>query len=90
MTVTYREYEEAKKNFIEKHKGLFITSTSEMDEYGSYSKQYVANDRCVFYEVNSVEYVKAEVKKTTVTIKMFRTEFYSSDNSRSSFCYQQY
>lgn len=89
MTVTYKEYEEAKRVFIEKHKGIKQVNTSET-EHGSYHKEYVANDGRVFYEINSVEYVKAEIKKASVTIKMFKTEFFSADNSKSTFCYQQY
>lgn len=83
MIVSYSEYEKIKSAFFKKHKGLMKVNTSSLQN-GTYHKEYIANDGGVFFEVNSVEYVE------TTSVKMFKTEFFNTDNSRSFLCYQSY
>lgn len=83
MTVSYKDYNEEKRKFFEKHKNDFKCNTSSMDEYGRYWKDYIFSDGAVWYEAMCSEYVRetVEVKKVNVTVevKMLRTEFWSSE-----------
>ena len=94
MTVTATRYRYERDMFFKKHKNDFELQTSPMDEYGTYHKEYVFTDGAIWYEVMSPEYVTQEVEvklcKVTVEIKMFRTEFWSSDNASSKFYYEKF
>lgn len=94
MTVTVKDYGELKKNFFEKHENEFRIETSPMDEYGRYHKEYVFNDGAVWYQVMGPEYVNQEVtvKGCTMNVefKMFRTEFWNTDDFKSKFCYEKF
>ena len=94
MTVTYKEYNEMKKNFFAKHKFDFRTDTSSLDEYDRYHKEYIFSDGAMWYEVMSPEWEEAEVEvryvKVKVSVKLFRTEFWSSDNAESNYYYDKY
>lgn len=94
MTTTYNDYIEVKKAFFKKHNNEFTTHTSSLDEYNGYHKEYVFEDGAIWYEVNSIEYVEYEVEVKMVKIKeqakMLRTEFWSSDDARSSYYYERY
>ena len=94
MTVSYKEYNEMKKNFFEKHDFDFKTNTSSLDEYNRYHKEYIFADGAMWYEVMSPEWeeVEAEVKyvKVKVSVKLFRTEFWSSDDATSRYYYEKY
>lgn len=97
MTVNYEEYGNAKHDFIKKHgNGEWKVETSPMDEYGRYHKEYIFDDGAIWYEIMSPEYFKQEVEvahtmvKVTVEIKMFRTEFWNSDNAQSKFYYEKF
>ena len=94
MTVTYETYMESKIAFIKKHHGEFYVQTSPMDEYDRYHKEYFFEDGAVWYEVMGPSYQVAitEVKmaKVKVEVKMFETEFWTSDDAKSRFCYEQY
>lgn len=93
MTVTYEEYITDKDNFFKKHKGAFNVKITKPDEYGRYNKTYSFEDGSQWYESMSPEYVtaKVEVKKVNVDveIKMFRTE-YSSTESASKYYYKKF
>lgn len=93
MTVTYKEYNEEKSNFFKKHDYDFTCDTSSMDEYGRYHKTYSFSDgaqwfedMCPTYEIVEVEVCKAKVK---LEVKMFRTEFYSTE-SPSKYYYEKF
>lgn len=93
MTVTYKEYTEDKRNFFEKHDYDFTCDTSNMDEYGRYCKTYSfadgaqwIEDMCPTTEVVETEVCKAKVK---ITVKMFRTEYYSTE-SGSKYYYEKF
>ena len=92
--VDAKEYSAQKKAFFNKHKGLKRTDTSPMDEYDSYHKEYICEDNAVWYEVMSPYYktLQLEVNKCNITVevKLFQTEFWDSDNSKSRYYYVQY
>lgn len=97
MTVDYKEYMENKQEFIRKHgSGDWKVETSPMDEYGRYHKEYIFDDGAIWYEIMSPEWFKqkVEVAHTLVTVevevKMFRTEFWNSDNAQSKFYYEKF
>lgn len=94
MTVNYESYSNEKKAFFKKHDNDFRCDTSSMDEYGRYWKTYIFEDGAQWYEAMSPEYVSQEVEikmcKMTIEVKMFRTEFWSSDNATSKFYYEKF
>ncbi|MDD6648285.1 MAG: hypothetical protein PUF60_10870 [Firmicutes bacterium] len=93
MIVTAKEYVNDRIRFFEKHDYNYRVDTSPMDEYGRYSKTYNFTDGAQWFEVMSPEYVehKIEVKlvKTTVEIKLFKTEYWSTE-SGSKYCYEKF
>lgn len=93
MTVNYKQYESEKVAFLKKHSWIDC-STSPMDEYGRYHKEYICEDGSIWYEVMGPEMVSevVEIKKAQVKVevKMFRTEFWSSDDSSSKYYYEQF
>lgn len=94
MTVTYEEYDKDKRNFFKKHNNDFKVTTSPMDEYGRYFKEYSFSDNAVWYESMSPTYEKGtvEIKKVSVEVqvKMFRTEYWNTEDSKSKFYYQKF
>ena len=87
------EFYEMKSNFFKSHKGLETVSTSSMDEYGRYHKEYIASDGAMLYEVNGpvwmdVEFT-ADVAGVTIRkiekMKFFQIEAWSSVNAHSEF-----
>ena len=93
MTVTYNEYRNDKQKFFKKHKNDFNTYTSPLDEYNRYYKTYTFADGAIWTEVMSTEWETAEVEvkkvKVTVEVKMFRTEYYSTETP-SKYYYEKY
>lgn len=99
MTVDYRTYDNEKQSFIKKHSQTnWKIETSSMDEYGRYHKEYVFEDGAIWYEVMSPEWFKMDVEveinfckvKRTIEVKMFRTEFWSTDDSHSKYYYEEF
>lgn len=72
--VDFRDYELAKSRFLKKHGGL-VKIISSPFENNSYSKNYIAKDGKVFYEINTIE---GHITKV---------EFFDMDNSKSQHCY---
>lgn len=96
MTVVdYKEYQADLQKFLRKHgtKGWEV-QTSLMDQYGVYHKEYICADGGIFYEVNGPEYAKETITVKMVTveveIKLFRTEYWSSDNASSKYHYEKF
>lgn len=93
MTVDIKVYNEEKREFFQKHDNDFSCDTSSMDEYGRYWKTYMFEDGAIWYEAMSPEYVDYEVEVKLVkiheTIKMFRTEFWSTE-SNSKYYYERF
>lgn len=94
MTVIALEYNQDKQEFFQKHNSEFQSSTSPMDEYGRYSKTYVFEDGATWYESMYPTYEKgiAEIKgvKVEVEVKLFATEYWSTDNSSSKVYYNKF
>lgn len=98
MTVKYEEYIQDKQAFFNKHDNEFTIQTSSMDEYSRYHKEYIFDDGAIWYESYSPEWftqtVEVDVKgvaiKTDVEVKLFRTEFWNTDNSSSKYYYEKY
>lgn len=90
----YNTYKEMKMAFIKKHHGDFTIHTSSLDEYNRYHKEYVFTDGAIWYEIMSPETVmsSAEVKGVRVQFeaKLFKTEFWSSDDAQSRTYYEAY
>lgn len=98
MTVNYEEYWKIKRSFLARHNNDFRVDTSSMDGYGCYHKEYVCSDGAIFYETMSPEFATKEIEfevkminvKTEVTVKLLRTEFWSSDDSVSRSYYEKF
>ena len=92
--MTYHEYSLEKRGFFERHDYDYQVETSPMDEYGVYHKEYICSDGAIWYERMSPEWVSetVEIKHATVKVevKMFRTEFWSTDNAESKYYYEQF
>ena len=94
MTVSYKEYNEDKKSFFKKHKNDFQCETSSVDGNGRYYKVYSFADGAQWYENMSPTYEATEVEIKMVTvkveIKMFRVEYYDTDNAISKYYYEKF
>lgn len=91
MTVTYDEYTRDLRDFCRRHdKADLKVFTSPMVN-DSYHKEYCYSDGATFCEINDIttEWVEVEVKgcKTKAPITLCRTEYWSSDHSKSKYCY---
>lgn len=100
MTVSYRECAEEKAKFLNSL-GDWGCDTSPMNQYGIYSKHYFSKDpdscACWFEVMEPVyETVEAEVEvrgiKVTLheTVKLLRTEFWSTADSVSKYHYERF
>lgn len=82
-----------KSEFLLRH-GDFKIITSGLDDAQRYRKAYVCEDDAVWTEINGPEDVTEEVYvkgvPVLVTVKLFRTEFWSTDDSRSRYTYSNY
>lgn len=94
MTVDYKKYSADKKAFFNKHKNNFDCMTTQMDQYGRYGKIYNFEDGAIWYENMAPTYETAEVMVKLVPIKvevkMFRTEYYSTDDATSKYYYEKF
>lgn len=94
MTTTYEIYMARKKAFFRKHKNNFDCYTSPMDEHSRYSKTYTFADGGVWYEtmrpVRRSQIVTVEGVEFVVNVKLFETEYFSSDNAESACYYEKY
>lgn len=91
--VTTAEYEKLKIKFLHKHKDWEV-DTSPMDSDGIYDKIYKCADGANWIEVRrpvktvqEIEYRKA---KCRVSVDLLEIEGWSTDNSKSIFCYEQW
>ena len=78
MIVTYKEYMEDKQAFFQKHDYIFSEHTSPMDEYGRYYRAYTFEDGAQWFESMSFE------------VKMFRTEYWNTEDATSKFYYEKF
>lgn len=93
MTVDYKVYNKEKSEFFKKHNNDFSCDTSSMDEYGRYWKTYTFVDGATWYEAMSPDCIAYEVEvkmvKICETVKMLRTEFWSTESS-SKYYYERF
>lgn len=94
--MTNHEYKMA---FIKKHgKGDWNVDTSPMDEYGRYVKYYNFEDGAQLIEVNGPVWrdvaATVEVEGIQITIKekvkLFQSECWNTDDSKSVFFYEKW
>lgn len=94
MTVKREEYNNSKEAFFKKHNNDFKCSTSPLCENGKYHKEYVFEDGAVWYEVIGVEYVKTSVEvkfvQVEVEVRLYKTEFWNTDDSKSKYYYEKF
>ena len=94
MTVNYQQYSADKKAFFKQHKNDFECVTSPMDAYGRYYKVYSFADGAQWFENMSPTYEigTAMVKcvEVKVEVKMFRTEYYNTDDATSKYYYEKF
>ena len=94
MTVNYKEYSNAKHTFFRRHKSDFRTQTSSLDEYDRYHKEYIFSDGAIWYEAMGPVWEKetVEVRRcpVEVEVKLFRVEFWNTDDANSNCYYEQY
>ena len=93
MIVTSTQYMEEKLSFFKKHDNDYTVDTTPMDELGQYWKTYTFTDGAQWFEAMSPEYVSQEIEvklvKVNVEVKMFRTEFWSTETG-SKFYYEKF
>lgn len=91
--MTYFEYIH---EVIKRHDFDFTVDTSPMDKNGQYYKTYMFSDGAVLTVINRPVYetkkVTFEVKGVSIsqeiTVKLFESEVFSTDDSRSKFFYE--
>lgn len=91
--IKYSDYDNIKKDFFRKHKNDFtIDTTGNSAEY--YRKTYVFNDGAIWYEVMTKVTQKVEITVNLCDVKVYvdlmQTEFWSTDESNSSFYYEKW
>lgn len=93
MDMTYDEYMNAKTEFLKKHGRAYTVSTTPM-ENDCWGKTYVLNDGAMWYESYSPVYeeIESEVHyvKVHTSVKLLRTEFWNTDNSKTYRYYERY
>ena len=83
MTANYKQYNEEKKKFFEKHENSFrcetnLLDTSSMEECSEYYKNYIFADGAMWNEVMSLTY-------EVVGVRVLRTEFSNTDIEGSKY-----
>lgn len=90
MTVSFNEYQKDLKDFCKKHTIIRVETSSLTNDI--YRKYYISDKGC-FYEVNSIVEVDAKAVayeiEVPTKVKLFRTEYWSTDNSVSKYCYER-
>ena len=90
--MTSREYWDKKMAFFKKHP-MDTVHTSPMDSYGCYSKTYVCEDGAQWFESNGIvpvtERVVVRGVSVEVTVKLFRTEFWNTEEAGTGVLYEE-
>ena len=90
----YECYDDAKRLFFKMHRNNFRTETSAMDELGGWHKEYLFEDGAVWYEVYTpvTEQAEAQIHGMSfkVDVKLLKTEFWSTDDSKSNYYYERW
>lgn len=89
--LTMKEFYEKQGEFLRKHEVVSVYTSNLIHD--SYRKHYIANDGAEMWEDNRVitEEVEVEVRgiKCKAIVKMWETECWSTDDSKSIYFYQQ-
>lgn len=89
--VTVNEYEKEKVKFLYEHQE-FEVHTCLIDE-NQYHKEYVCANGDTWYEImkpiTKEEVVEVNKCFVKINVNLFETEFWTSIQSRSKFCYMQ-
>lgn len=92
-TVTTADYEKMKIAFLHRHKDWEL-ETSPMDDKGQYHKTYTCTDGHQWYEsmrpVYETPTVDVKNLKVKVTIKLLEIEGWSTEDSKSVYCYEEF
>lgn len=91
-------YLDYKRDFLSRHNFDFSCDTSPMDANGQYVKTYLCKDGAVLTEVNRPVYRSKNVEvviegitiKQEITIKLFETEAWNTDNADSVKFYEKF
>ena len=95
----YKQYMAEKREFFSNHGYDFEVSTSPMDQYGVYNKEFVFSDGAVWYERLAPTWRKAGATVEVITgvtvrleqdVKLFETEYWSTDNAESRKYYEKF
>lgn len=93
-TFDYESYTDAKQKFFKRHDNSFRAQTSQMDEQGIWHKEYIFDDDAVWYETYTpvVEQANASIHGMSfkVDVKLLRTEFWCTDDSKSNYYYERW
>lgn len=90
--MTSRDYWDKKQAFFKKHQ-LDKVHTSPMDQYGGYNKTYICEDGAQWFESMGVvpvtERVTVRGVGVTVTVNLFRTEFWNTEEFGTGIYYEE-
>lgn len=94
MTIDYRDYTDEKQEFFKTHHYDYRVYTSGLDEYDCYHKEYVFTDGAIWYELMGAVTESATINVHGLEIKtdvrLYRTEYWSTENAISKFYYEKY
>lgn len=93
--ITMKEHDERIINFVNKHKGIERIETSSFKN-NQYRKIYYCEDGKCLYEVNKIYESEAEAtfifndepQKVMLKIKIFETEIWDDDDSKSQYVFE--
>lgn len=89
-----KDYSKAKLEFLHRHDGATNVNTSPMDESGKYCKIYTCEDGAQLTEVNRPVWERTEVVVKGVTVdvsvKLFESEMWNTDDATSVFTYEKF
>lgn len=90
--MTSKEYWDKKMTFFKKHP-MDTVHTSPMDEYGGYHKTYICEDGAQWFEsmgiVPVTERVVVRGVAVNVTVDLFRTEFWNTEEAGTGVYYEE-
>lgn len=94
MTKDYESYAGEKQGFFTKHHNHYILNVSDRDEYNYYYKEYYFDDGSMWYEIKGpvIERVKCRVHGLQIEtdVKLYRTQYWSTDNTIFQCYYEKY
>lgn len=93
-TVTKSDYADMKMTFLLKHKDWSLDRYINENESGHYLKLYTCADGHQWYEssrpVYEIKTIEVKGLEIQVTIKLLETKGWSTEDSKSVYCYEQF